>query len=79
MDVYLLPKPDFKFVVIEKFLSLENEFALRDNVIFNGYFLLKKFSLSDEKAFGLDKSDIVTEFILMLVQPVQNLGLKRMD
>jgi KUP system potassium uptake protein len=73
------PEPDFKFVVIEKFLSLENEFALRDNVILNGYFLLKKFSLSDEKAFGLDKSDIVTEFIPMLVQPVQNLGLKRMD
>jgi KUP system potassium uptake protein len=72
------PEPDFKFVVIEKFLSLENEFALRDNVILNGYFFLKKFSLSDEKAFGLDKSDIVTEFIPMLVQPVQKLGLKRL-
>jgi KUP system potassium uptake protein len=72
-------EPDFKFVVIEKFLSLENEFTLKDNVILNGYFFLKKFSLSDEKTFGLDKSDTVIEYFPMLVQPVQKLGLKRVD
>ena len=34
-------EPDFKFVVIEKFLSIENEFALRDSLLLRGYFLLK--------------------------------------
>ena len=71
------PEPDFKFVVIEKFLSLENEFSLRDGLLLNSYFFLKKLSQSDEKAFGLDKSDIVVEDVPMLVQPVQKLEFKR--
>lgn len=71
------PEPDFKFVIIEKFLSLENEFSLRDGLLLNSYFLLKKLSQSDEKAFGLDKSDIVVEDVPLLVQPVQKLDFKR--
>jgi KUP system potassium uptake protein len=71
------PEPDFKFVVIEKFLSLENEFSLREGLLLNSYFFLKKLSQSDEKAFGLDKSDIVVEDVPMLVQPVQKLDFKR--
>ncbi len=71
------PEPDFKFVIIEKFLSLENEFSLRDSLLLNSYFTLKKLSQSDEKAFGLDKSDIVIEDVPILVQPVQKLDFKR--
>lgn len=71
------PEPDFKFVVIEKFLSLENEFGLVENVLLNSYFFLKKIGQSDEKAFGLDKSDVVIEDVPMLVQPVQKIPLKR--
>ncbi len=72
------PEPDFKFVVIEKFLSLENEFSLRDSLLLNSYFTLKKLSQSDEKAFGLDKSDIIVEDVPVLVQPVQKLDFKRL-
>lgn len=71
------PEPDFKFVVIEKFLSLENEFGLVENLLLNSYFFLKKVGQSDEKAFGLDKSDVVIEDVPMLVQPVQKIPLKR--
>ncbi|MDQ5929563.1 MAG: system potassium uptake protein, partial [Bacteroidota bacterium] len=42
-------EPDFKFVVIEKFLSIENEFALREGLLLNGYFFLKRLGVSDEK------------------------------
>jgi KUP system potassium uptake protein len=69
------PEPDFKFVVLEKFLSVENEFALRDGLLLNGYFLLKKFGTTDEKAFGLDRSDVVIEDIPLLVQPADNIVL----
>ena len=31
-------EPDFKFVVIEKFLSVENEFSLREGLLLNTYF-----------------------------------------
>lgn len=71
------PEPDFKFVVIEKFLSVENEFALRDGILLNGYFFLKQLGQSDEKAFGLDKSDVVIEDIPLVYQPVHRLDLAR--
>ncbi len=71
------PEPDFKFVVLEKFLSVENEFSLGDGVLLNGYFLLKKLGTSDEKAFGLDKSDIVIEDVPLIYQPAENIQLKR--
>lgn len=70
------PEPDFKFVVLEKFLSAENEFALRDGLLLNGYFLLKRLGTTDEKAFGLDRSDVVIEDVPLLVQPAGNVVLK---
>ena len=72
-------EPDFKFVIIEKFLSVENEFALREGLLLNGYFLLKKFSQSDEKAFGLDKSDVVEEHVPLIYHMTESVNLKRVN
>lgn len=71
------PEPDFKFVVIEKFLSVENEFALGDGLLLNTYFWLKRLGQSDEKAFGLDKSDVVVEHVPLIYQPVGGFELQR--
>jgi KUP system potassium uptake protein len=62
---------------MEKFLSAENEFSLRDGVLLNGYFFLKHLSSSDEKAFGLDKSDIVVEHVPLVYQSAENIQLVR--
>jgi KUP system potassium uptake protein len=70
-------EPDFKFVVIEKFLSVENEFELRDGFLLKGYFFLKKLGLSDEKAFGLDKSDVQVEQIPVAYNKICNIQLER--
>ena len=70
-------EPDFKFVVIEKFLSVENEFALKEGMMLNAYFFLKGLGLSDEKAFGLDKSDVVVEQIPLLYQPAGKIEMTR--
>lgn len=70
-------EPDFKFVVIEKFLSVENEFTLKDGLLLQAYFKLKDMGLSDERAFGLDKSDVVVEHIPLIYQQVQNIELRR--
>lgn len=70
-------EPDFKFVVIEKFLSVENEFAIREGLLLNSYFLLKRLGLSDEKAFGLDKSDVVVEHVPLVYHPLSSIPLKR--
>ncbi|MBK7882722.1 MAG: KUP/HAK/KT family potassium transporter [Chitinophagaceae bacterium] len=71
------PDPDFKFVVIEKFLSVENEMALRDGILLNAYFFLKNLGQSDEKAFGLDKSDVIVEQVPLIYQPIQKIELER--
>jgi KUP system potassium uptake protein len=70
-------EPDYKFVVIEKFVSVENEFSLKEGILLNSYFALKQMSLSDEKAFGLDKSDVVIEQVPLVYQPVQQVQLTR--
>ncbi|WP_412463717.1 KUP/HAK/KT family potassium transporter [Flavobacterium mekongense] len=70
-------EPDYKFVIIEKFISVENEFAFRDGWLLTSYFWLKKLSLSDEKAFGLDKTDVAIEEYPMVYTPVSNLELSR--
>ena len=70
-------EPDFKFVVIEKFLSVENEFAFREGILLNSYFFLKRLGQSDEKAFGLDKSDVVIEQIPLVYQLNNKIELTR--
>lgn len=72
-------QPDFKFIVIEKFLSVENEFALKDGLLLNSYFFLKGLGQSDEKAFGLDKSDVVVEDIPLVYHPAQQVELTRIN
>ncbi len=71
------PEPDFKFVVIEKYLSVENEFTLKEGLLLNTYFFLKGLGQSDERAFGLDKSDVELEQVPLVYQPVTLIELKR--
>lgn len=52
---------DFRFVVMQRFLSFENELSFRDNLILKTYFALKKLSLSDEKEYGLDYDNVTIE------------------
>lgn len=70
-------EPDFKFVVLEKFISIENEFALRDGILLNSYFVLKSLGQRDEKAFGLEKSDVVVEEVPLVYQPMHQIDLVR--
>lgn len=70
---------DFKFVILEKFLSYDNEFSMMDGFILNSYFFIKHLSLSDHKAFGLDTSDTVVEKMPFVVAPVSSISLKRIS
>ena len=64
-------EPDFKFIVLEKFLSVENELKFREDFLLNTFFFLKRFALSDRKAFGLEKSDVIVEQIPLVYHPLQ--------
>lgn len=71
------PTIDFKFILIEKFLSVENEFALKEGIILNSYFFLKNYAQKDEDAFGLDRNDVLVEYVPVVYQPIQVLNLER--
>lgn len=68
---------DFRFIVIEKFLSHENDLPIYERLMMRGYFLLKKISLSEERGFGLDPSYVTVEKFPLVIAPVTNLNLKR--
>lgn len=70
-------EPDFKFIVFKKFLSVENELGIRDGLILKSYFVLKKMGQSDERAFGLDKSDTEVEKVPLLVSNCTQFNLTR--
>ncbi|MCG3165755.1 MAG: Low affinity potassium transport system protein kup [Bacteroidia bacterium] len=70
---------DFKFVVIEKFLSYDNEIPFYTKIVLDIYFLLKELSMSEEKAFGLDTSSVLVEKAPLIIAPPKHLNLKRVD
>lgn len=68
---------DFQFIVMEKYLSQDNELPLTERMIMKLYFWLKEIGLSEERGFGLDPSNVVVEKFPLIVAPVTNLRLKR--
>jgi KUP system potassium uptake protein len=68
---------DFRFVVLEKFLSYENELPLIEKVIMDIYFLLKKISLSEGREFGLDTSIVTIEKVPLLLSAPRSFKLER--
>jgi len=68
---------DFKFIVMEKFLSQDNELPFFERIIMKLYFWLKEISLSEGKGFGLEQSMVKVEKFPLIIAPVSNLKLKR--
>jgi KUP system potassium uptake protein len=68
---------DIRYIIIDRFLSVENEFSFKEGFILNAYFGIKHLSQSDKKAFGLDYTDTQTEMIPLVVAPPSHVELKR--
>ena len=68
---------DFQFVVMEKFLSQDNELPFFERVIMKLYFWVKEISLSEEKGFGLEQSTVQVEKFPLIVAPLTKTKLKR--
>ncbi|HRL70549.1 MAG: KUP/HAK/KT family potassium transporter [Flavobacterium sp.] len=69
---------DFKFVLSEKFLSNDSRLRWREKLIMNSYFLLKKLSLSEESAFGLDSSSVKIEKFPLVLHAPEKVNLTRL-
>ena len=68
---------DFQFIVMEKYLSSDNELPFTEKIIMKLYFWLKEISLSEERGFGLDSSFVTVEKFPLIVSPVTNVPLRR--
>ncbi|MDH4461577.1 MAG: KUP/HAK/KT family potassium transporter [Flectobacillus sp.] len=70
---------DFRFVVLEKFLSYDNQLSLYEGLIMKAYFFIKDFTPSEDKWFGLDTSAVKVEKVPLVIRPAENVRLKRID
>jgi KUP system potassium uptake protein len=70
---------DFQFIVMEKYLSQDNELPIWERFVMRFHFWLKEISLSEERGFGLDPSNVVVEKFPLIVSPVADLKLRRVD
>lgn len=68
---------DFEYVLIEKELSYDNDLPMKEKIILDLYDFLKKISLSEEKAFGLDSSAVKIERFPLIINPIEDLPLQR--
>jgi KUP system potassium uptake protein len=70
---------DFRFVVLEKILSRSNKLSFWDKITLDYYFILKHFSLSEEKGFGLDLSFVSLEKVPLMISEHDNVDLVRLN
>jgi KUP system potassium uptake protein len=68
---------DFRFVVLEKFLSYENKLPLFERLVMQAYFFIKQFTNSEDKWFGLDSSSVKIEKVPLVIRPDENVVLHR--
>ena len=68
---------DFQFIVMEKFLSHDNDLPFWERLIMRAYFYLKTISLSEERGFGLDPTYVTIEKFPLIVSSISHLHLKR--
>jgi KUP system potassium uptake protein len=68
---------DFRFVVLERFLSFENDLPLLEQLVMKTYFFVKDFTTPEDKWFGLDSSSVKIEKVPLIIRPVENVKLRR--
>ena len=68
---------DFRFVVLDKILSYDNQLSFFERFVLKGYFFFNKLAITDQQAFGLDTSDVVVENVPLTIQPYRQLDLMR--
>lgn len=70
---------DFKFVLIEKLMSYDNNLPFYEKLVLDGYDILKKLGISEEKSFGLDPGSVVIEKYPLKISETKKFDLQRID
>ncbi len=73
-----IPTGDFKFVIVQEFLSHENDLPFAEKVIMGIYLMVKSITASPKNWFGLDTDSVEIEKVPLLLHPAKNFRLKRL-
>jgi len=73
------PAGDYRFVVLDSYLSQDNELPLWKKIPLKMYFLLKEIDVTAEKAYNLDYSLVTTEKIPLVFESYPIIKLKRIE
>ncbi|MCB9034007.1 MAG: KUP/HAK/KT family potassium transporter [Chitinophagales bacterium] len=68
---------DYQFIVMEKYLNIDNLLNFKEKLTMRLYFFLKKFSLSEEKHFGLESNYVSIEKLPLIVATQNEPALRR--
>lgn len=68
---------DFKFIILESFLSYENNLPYWKNFILTTYYNLKKLNVKKSEAYEIDHNVIITEMYPLLISPFKQNILKK--
>lgn len=68
---------DYKFLLMDSFLSFENAMPFWKNLLMKSYFTLKYMSVKESVNFGLDLSNVSVEKYPVVVTPVSHMPLTR--
>jgi KUP system potassium uptake protein len=69
---------DFRFVLLEKHLSKFSKLSFYERSVMDYYFILKRFSLSEERSFGLDSSYVDVEKVPLIFVTPDDIELTRL-
>jgi len=68
---------DFRFVVLERYLSVENDLPWYEEFIMNFYFAIKAITNSESQWFGLDNSSVKVEKVPLVINSSKQIRMKR--
>lgn len=68
---------DFHFIILECYLSCENELTNLEAFILDTHYFIKDFTTSKDKWYGLDVSTVSIEKVPLLINPITDLVLRR--
>lgn len=79
LEKYNIPG-DIRFVLHSSFLSYENDLPFRQNFVMRAYYFLRHWlSIREDKAYGLDASNVVIENEPIVVSKLKDMKLERED
>ncbi|MEQ8303708.1 MAG: KUP/HAK/KT family potassium transporter [Cyclobacteriaceae bacterium] len=68
---------DFKFIILHSLASIDSEISTFDNLVIQGYRLVKRISLSTEEMYGLELANVEVERVPIMVGPTAKVRIKR--